>query len=131
MTENRAKNLLCQMYLLQFDKEEKEALTMAIQTLEEIQEYKKIGKFDDVQEIFSLCKTLQDVVKKYSEIGTTEEFKALKEKNTPKEPLFIKRSITQFYACPHCSSLTHYTQIFSKMRYCEECGGALKWKEGE
>ena len=40
MTIDRAKVLLCQMYLPQFDEEEKQALTMAITALEELKEYK-------------------------------------------------------------------------------------------
>ena len=40
MTIDEAKILLCQMYLPQFDEEEKQALTIAIQALEEIQTYR-------------------------------------------------------------------------------------------
>ena len=40
MTIDKAKVLLCQMYLPQFDEEEKQALTMAIEALEELKEYK-------------------------------------------------------------------------------------------
>lgn len=40
MMIDRAKVLLCQMYLPQFDEEEKQALTMAITALEELKEYK-------------------------------------------------------------------------------------------
>ena len=41
MTENEAKILLCQMYLPQFDEEEKQALSMAIQALEELHNLKE------------------------------------------------------------------------------------------
>lgn len=40
MMIDEAKVLLCQMYLPQFDEEEKQALTMAIEALEELKEYK-------------------------------------------------------------------------------------------
>lgn len=51
MSENEAKILLCQMYLPQFDEKEKQALTMAIQALEEIQEYRAIGTVEELQEL--------------------------------------------------------------------------------
>lgn len=41
MTIDKAKVLLCQMYLPQFDEEEKQALTMAIEALEELKEARK------------------------------------------------------------------------------------------
>lgn len=67
-------------------------------------------------------------IQQYRAIGTIEEFKALKEKNEPKKPLFIKRSYIQFYACPHCSTNEHYEKVFSRMRHCENCGGAFDWE---
>ena len=44
MTTDEAKILLCQMYLPQFDEEEKQALTMAIQALEEVNSYRDAEK---------------------------------------------------------------------------------------
>ena len=55
-----------------------ESLDMAIQALEEIQEYRVLGTTEEIREIYSLCNILQNVVKDYSAIGTVEEFKALK-----------------------------------------------------
>ena len=57
----------------------REAIDIAIQALEEIQQYRAIGTVEDIQLIFSLCKDLEIIVKKYEAIGTIEEFKALKE----------------------------------------------------
>ena len=56
-----------------------EDLEMAIQAIEEIQQYRAIGTVEDIQLIFSLCKDLQDVIKQYERIGTIEELQALKE----------------------------------------------------
>ncbi len=58
-----------------------------------------------------------------------EAAKSALEKRVPKKPLFIKRSITQFYACPGCSTSKHYEKLFSKMKYCVNCGQALDWGE--
>lgn len=63
----------------------------------------------------------------YHAIGTIEELQALKEKAEPKKPILIKRSFTQFYVCPHCSTNEHYEKLFAKVRHCERCGGAFDW----
>lgn len=42
LTIDTAKILLCQMYLPQFDEEEKQALHMAIEALEELKQYKEL-----------------------------------------------------------------------------------------
>lgn len=63
----------------------------------------------------------------YHAIGTVEELQALKEKAEPKKPILIKRSFTQFYVCPHCSTNEHYEKLFAKVRHCERCGGAVDW----
>ena len=52
ITIDRAKILLCQMYLPQFDEEEKQALNKAIEALEELETIKKWK--DDIMESF--CK---------------------------------------------------------------------------
>lgn len=60
-----------------------------------------------------------------------EVAKSALDKRTPKKPLFIKRSITQFYACPGCSNNEHYEKLFSKVKYCANCGQALDWGENQ
>ena len=63
---------------------------------------------------FSLYDTIIDILLKrlaeYEIIGTTEEFKALKEKNEPKKPVGLKRNI-----CPNCSWIV-------EGEHCEKCG---------
>ena len=85
MTENEAKVLLCQMYLPQFDEEEKQALTIAIKALEEIQQYRAIGTVEEIQSTKERLLLSRDMCKDYYAIGTIEEFKALKEKSEPKK----------------------------------------------
>ena len=106
-----------------------EDLEIAIQALEEIQQCREIGLTPELIEAMrghniAMINDLEE----YQEIGTVEEFKALKEKSVAKKPLFIKRSFIQFYACPHCSTNEHYEKVFSKMRHCENCGGAFDWQ---
>lgn len=155
MTENEAIKCLEKQIEIQPCMNVISAFEIAIQALEEIQqyraigltpelieamqghnvalindlgEYQAIGTVEDIQEVMALCKSLQETVCRYMNIGTIDEFKALKEKSVAKKPLFIKRSFIQFYACPHCSTNEHYEKVFSKMRHCENCGGAFDWQ---
>ena len=58
----------------------------------------------------------------YRAIGTIEEFKALKEKNTPMELAEHNfRDEVHHYLCPSCRSIVNCNQ-----NYCEECGQALE-----
>jgi len=87
MTIDRAKILLCQMYLPQFDEEEKQALTKAIEALEKVQKYKElIGltveqlealDIDEFQTIGAFLRAL-DEWKQYRAIGTVEECRNIK-----------------------------------------------------
>lgn len=66
-----------------------ESFAVAIQALEEIQQYRAIGTVEDIYNMLEvLNRTISELhseVDKYRAIGTIEEFKALKEKNTPKK----------------------------------------------
>ena len=86
MTENEAIEILkenqLEHYHIDIDEYKETDITvrnMAIQALEEIQQYRAIGTVEDIQEVMALCKSLQETVCKYMDIGTIEEFKALKE----------------------------------------------------
>lgn len=106
MTENKAKVLLCQMYLPCFEDIEKEAITMAITVLEEIQQYRAIG--------------------------SVEELKALKEKSVAKKVVVQhvpKTSWTRevsHYLCPCCNHIFS----FGGTTYCSRCGQKIDWKGG-
>lgn len=56
-----------------------ELMTMALNALKEIQQYRAIGTVEHIKLTFELCKGLDAMVKMYQAIGTIEEFKALKE----------------------------------------------------
>ena len=74
---------------------------------------------DDVYGI--MIEALEEV-QQYREIGTIEEFKALKEKNEPKELAEHNfQDEVHHYLCPACRSIVSCTQ-----NYCEECGQALE-----
>ena len=63
--------------------------------LRELEQYRAIGTVEDIQMIFQLCKDLQVMCGEYKEIGTIEEFKALKEKGNPKR-------VDEEDCCPIC-----------------------------
>ena len=69
MTENEAKVLLCQMYLPQFDEEEKQALNMAIQALEENQEYRAVGTVEELKQAMNFKKYFMDLYEEGLEVA--------------------------------------------------------------
>ena len=106
-----------------------EDLEMAIQALEEIQQYRAIGTVDECK----LNKVLSDkrfeyffdgidLLEEYRVIGTIEEFKALKEKSEPKELAEHNfQDEVHHYLCPSCRSIVSCNQ-----NYCDECGQSLE-----
>lgn len=127
MTENEAIQFLKGKYpSWGCDEDEYEQAQTAIHALEEIQQYRAIGTVEDIREIYSLCKILQNVVKDYSAIGTIEEFKALKEKNEPKKPLFSTVNRETAYHCGSCKKFVGFydTRIYE---YCHNCGAKIDW----
>lgn len=105
---------------------------MAIQALEEIQQYRAIGTVEQLRFMKSVCDMSDDMLKsladsirarmKYEAIGTVEEFKALKEKNEPKKPNEISWGAT---SCPICS---YEFGFGSRFKYCSKCGQKIDWQ---
>ena len=61
-------------------------------------------------------------IREYREIGSVEEFKALKDKNTPVELAEHNfQDEVHHYLCPSCRNIVSCNQ-----NYCEECGQALE-----
>ena len=124
MTEKEAKEWI--KYLgnqnLPYDrspKSRKLACDIAIQALEEIQQYRAIGTVEQLE----WCKDashwkelFKEKLEKYEAIGTIEEFKVLKEKSEPKKPII--HGLGQRY-CPicKCGGADHF--------YCARCGQKL------
>ena len=139
MTENKAIEWLRAISATQSSsshsaslQDRKEALYMAIQALEAIQAYRAIGTVEEIEAtIKNLNKVLlehKDKLAPYVNIGTIDEFKALKEKNEPKQPI---RS--DLCTCPSCGT---HNEIIKKRRntvafdtvYCWHCGQAVEIK---
>jgi hypothetical protein len=107
------------------------AKEMAIQALEEIQQYRAIGTVEGYKraievskENYYLCAEYKAKLKEYESVGTIDEFKALKEKAEPK-----KAKATNYKAyCPNCNNLIT-DEIFLldyAICHCKDCGQAIK-----
>lgn len=92
MTENEAKERLeCMRLFMQIEDAKNEskfleddyvANKMAIQALEEIQQYRELGTVEEILKVFNNQRTIiatqHETVKQYRAIGTIEEFKRAK-----------------------------------------------------
>lgn len=121
-----------------FPPETEEACDMAIKALEEVQQYREIGTIKEIKIREAQFARLAEgylndltLLREYQTIGTAEEFKALKEKETPKKPILSKSMITEkeYQICPICERLALYDGI--KFDYCQYCGQKLDWEGGE
>lgn len=63
MTENEAIISLSQMYLPHFDDEEKQALSKAIEVLQEIKRYRLIGTVEECREAINSLKSKEKYIK--------------------------------------------------------------------
>ena len=139
-------------------KREIQGYEMAIKALEEIQKYRKIEK--DLKEIYHanvdiplLMKHFIETVFKgekhegfciltnedkeaweeYKAIGTPEECRAWKEKQTAKRPdyegdgYFDGKLVYDTWICPCCGK--HYEVDYDEYDFCPDCGQRLDWSD--
>lgn len=77
--------------------------------------------FEDLEIAIQALKEIRE----YREIGTVEEFKALKEKNEPKKPRFYAHN----YYCTECGSLVGNNEFqWQRFLYCDHCGQKIDWE---
>lgn len=110
----------------------KEPLEMAIQALEENQQYHAIGTVEDI--LMGIRKSDEefDMLMEYRAIGTVEEFKALKEKAEPYKPQEYE---DKYYGCKCGEVLLEKWEEYPKklmpkswgLPYCLGCGQKLDW----
>ena len=123
MTEQEAKVIL-DVRISRFDHAEdvNEALEIAKQALEEIQQYRKIGTVEE-------CRTLASIVNKvernelakiidewleYSKIGTVEECQEAREKQAQKDLEFRGDGEEQLFLCPNCGQNIQWDEIIMR-----------------
>lgn len=78
---------------------------------------------------------LRETLKQYEDLGTVEEFKGLKGKQTPKKILYRKQSYGTPWLCPECEADQVKVEFFcedgtepqEKHTYCWKCGQKVDW----
>lgn len=116
-----------------------ESFEMAIQALEQIQEYRAIGTVEGYENAiqssinnYNLMKEYKAKVDELEAIGTIEEFKDLKEKSVAKKPhsISIANDIgNSMVECPICHARSDYDIKSIKKGHCWRCGQKLDWSE--
>lgn len=104
-----------------------EAEDMAIQALEEIQQYRAIGTVEGYEraiqssiENYNLYREYKAKVQEYEAIGTIEELQELKRKSVAKKPIKRTRFNLTVFSCPTCNA-----GLYSYQRFCDECGQSI------
>ena len=100
--------------------------------IEELLEYKLNGSFSGVE--LAQLAAMQMRLRDYQEIGTIEEFKALKEKSVAKKAKWHPNPCAEdnrIPICPNCNTIMVRTEIFGRTidEHCVSCGQAIDWSE--
>lgn len=114
----------------------REASELAIQTLEEVQQYRAIGTPEELQDMKSdYFEALSDW-RQYRKIGTLEECRAAMEKQIPRKPIFnhnLSDTLSLFHCeCGNAIKVSHDTGIMNNNNapnYCSNCGCRLDWSD--
>ena len=111
------------------------ACRMIVNALEEVKAYRKIGLTPELIEAMQGHNiALINDLGEYQQIGTIEEFKALKEKNEPKKP-YQDKHLQHTYFCSCCGytlaeSVADDCCLEEEMAgWCPNCGQKLDWSE--
>lgn len=121
------------------------AYAMAINALEEVQQYRAIGTLEELitaMKYVRLAKAHRTVGKvieecaKYEAIGTPEECRAAMEKQTARKGIRekIKKGYNRgmhHYYCPVCYEKGDLRNKYNVGLYCSDCGQKLDWEDEE
>lgn len=115
-----------------------DAVDVAIQALEKVQQYREIGTPEELQDMKSdYFEALSDW-RQYRKIGTLEECRTAREKQIPKKPRktdsyrgVLKKVYA--YVCPTCGNarLEKYMNERQNTVFCWDCGQKLDWSDEE
>lgn len=100
-------------------------ITVIINALEEIQQYRAIGTPEELQDMKSNYFEALSDWRQYRKIGTLEECRAAVEKQTAKKVMHNKK--VNIYFCPICERKCNYMHSL----YCSGCGQKLDWSDEE
>jgi hypothetical protein len=100
-----------------------EALGLAIQALEKVQQYRAIGTPEELQDMKSNYFEALSDWRQYRKIGTLEECRMAIEKQIAKKPDFTEDK--EFALCPCCNG----KGLLNKQKYCDNCGQMIDWSD--
>jgi len=126
-------------------KREIQGYEMAINALEEIQQYRAIGTPEELQtmkehggftgvELANIA-AMQMKLKEYEAIGTPEECREAVEKQTARRPDYEGDGyadghlVYDTWICHCCGK--HYEVDYDNYNYCPDCGQKLDWSDEE
>ena len=130
MTENEAIEVLDELNCLHIDVVRANAIEVAIQALEEIQEFRKLGTVEDVPRLL----VERNVIHQYTNIGTVRECKIAVERMKPKKPDYEAdgyadgQLVYDYAKCPICGHDFEYGINDWECKYCSDCGQKLDWE---
>ena len=115
-----------------------EALGLAIQALEKVQQYREIGTPEELQDMKSNYFEALSDWRQYRKIGTLEECRTAREKQVAKKPIF-DYNLSDTSSIYHCGcgriiKVSHDVGIMDNNNapnYCGKCGQRLDWSDEE
>lgn len=110
---------------------QKEMCDAAISALKEIQQYRAIGTVEEFEKLKlaengTIWSFIDEYVA-YKQVGTVEECRADREKQSPKKPrILVSRGGKggKYCVCPSCGGV-----IGKYIPFCRSCGQAIQWDE--
>lgn len=109
----------------------------AVEWIKELKGSEEILEFYYAESFIKACdmaiQALEEV-QQYRAIGTPEECRAAREKQMPKKPYHISQVDDNDNAnveCPACHATTDYAVNVIKRGYCWKCGQLLDWSDEE
>lgn len=112
-----------------FTEDDYKANEMAIQALEEVQQYRAIGTPEELQDMKSNYFEALSDWRQYRKIGTLEECRTAREKQIPKKPVKSENQVVRYvntYYCQICNLGITGTNI---AKWCYHCGQKLDWSD--
>lgn len=108
----------------------RDAVDVAIQALEEVQQYRAIGTPEELQDMKSNYFEALSDWRQYRKIGTFEECRTAREKQIPKKPTYEGDGyapdgtlVYDTWICPCCDK--RYEVDYDDYDYCPNCGQKL------
>ena len=123
MTENEAKRP--KIAVIGGGRNAGRTLKAHIDLLEELEQYRAIGTVEELQNMKDHLLMVKGMCKDYYEIGTIEDFKALKEKSVGKKIVYVSNMWIKTPHCPNCDM--ELTMNMYQRKFCD-CGQKLDWQ---